>query len=167
MRRILGTRPAHGFAGALVDNELQRCGQRGLDGGAVDLTVRLHGMRVARVELRARVEHRQIEAGASTSLLKSILPPQRQGGRELTSSTSREGATDMMPRNGASGTSMSSENSATLRLVSSLMIFGAGAERRPGNTPLVGPELFTPYGTRSSRLWMRTSSMSPGAAPST
>ena len=46
-------RPAHDLPGALVNNELQGCSQRGLDGSAVDLTVGLHGMRVACVELRA------------------------------------------------------------------------------------------------------------------
>ena len=73
-----------------------------------------------------------------------MLPPQRDGGRELTSRTSRGGATAMMPMNGASGTSMSGENSATLRARSSLMIFGVGADRRSPSTPVRGPELFTP-----------------------
>ena len=50
-----------------------------------------------------------------------MLPPQVDGGRELTSRRSRGGATAMMPMNGDSGTSMSFANSATLRARSSLI----------------------------------------------
>jgi hypothetical protein len=53
-----------------VNNELQGCSQRGLDGSAVDLTVGLHGMRVACVELRACIEYRQIKAGTSHELVE-------------------------------------------------------------------------------------------------
>ena len=45
----------------------------------------------------------------------------------------------MVPRNGASGTSMSAENCATLRLRSNLMILGVGAVSTSVSTPVRGP----------------------------
>ena len=73
-----------------------------------------------------------------------MLPPQRQGGREEIIHASREGATAMMPMKGCSGTSMSLENSATLRARSNLITFGVGAVSKSGSTPVPRFELLTP-----------------------
>ena len=72
----------------------------------------------------------------------------------------------MMPRNGDSGSSIPPGSSATLRARSVLMMRGVGLSTSVGSTPEPGPVLLTPYGTRNSRSTTRTSSMSPGAAPS-
>ena len=72
-----------------------------------------------------------------------------------------------MPMNGASGTSTPGAKSATLRWRSSRMSLSAGSRRRSGAAPRPGPVTLAPYGTRISTSSMRTSSMSPGRAPST
>ncbi len=47
------------------------------------------------------------------------------------------------------------------------MGLSAGSRRRSGAAPRPGPVTLAPYGTRISTSSMRTSSMSPGRAPST
>src|SRR5262249_40000330 len=53
-----------------VEDELQRGGERSLDGRAVDLAVALHCMWVAGVELSAVVKHRQVESCAGRELVE-------------------------------------------------------------------------------------------------
>src|SRR5579871_6329652 len=64
VRGIFRARPAHGGAGTLVQDELQRRGERLLERAAIDLAVALHAVRIAGVEQRAVVEHRQVERRA-------------------------------------------------------------------------------------------------------
>ena len=53
---VLPARPAHGLAGALVQDELQCAGERLFERAAVDLTVALYAVRIAGEEERPLVK---------------------------------------------------------------------------------------------------------------
>src|SRR5215475_12344171 len=75
---------------------------------------------------------------------RSILPPHAPGGVEDTMPRLVGGDTAMMPMNGFSGISISSENNATRRSKSIRINFADCSVSSFGNTPLPGPVLFTP-----------------------
>ena len=74
--------------------------------------------------------------------LLSRLPAWVPGGALLTRPAASSGATPMLPKKGCSGSSMLSENFATLRFVSSGMIFIEPLAKSSGvSTPLRGLKL--------------------------
>ena len=151
---------------AFVQNELQRRLERDFDRAAVDFAIALYRMAIAGEKLSALVEHRKNNDEPMPQNLRSILPPQAPAAWTRPPKLVG-GETAIMPMKGLSGISISSENSATRRSRSRRITFAAGSFKSLGNTPLPGPVLLTPYGTRNLMSCTLTSNMSPSSAPST